>query len=178
MRVYRDDQKFLQFRINAVLWGIVAAFVFLAGSFWFVQGVQAEKYRGLAGLPPDMVGPRADGDDASLDFSRSWRAAHSLLGSGSMRFHDRADAGRKLAEAGVGGGAGGLVQPDGADQAGVLLLLAGEQWLLEAFAPSCRRFMDVDAEFARLIEELVAAGGLSRSPRHAPAGDPLPGPNR
>lgn len=48
MRVYRDDQKFLQFRINAVMWGIVAAFVFLAGSFWFVQGVQADKYRGLA----------------------------------------------------------------------------------------------------------------------------------
>jgi penicillin-binding protein 2 len=48
MRVYRDDQKFLQFRINAVLWGIVALFVFLAGSFWFVQGVQAEKYRGLS----------------------------------------------------------------------------------------------------------------------------------
>jgi penicillin-binding protein 2 len=48
MRVYRDDQKFLQFRINAVLWGIVASFVFLAGSFWFVQGVQAEKYRGLS----------------------------------------------------------------------------------------------------------------------------------
>lgn len=48
MRVYRDDQKFLQFRINAVLWGIVAAFVFLAGSFWFVQGVQAEKFRGLS----------------------------------------------------------------------------------------------------------------------------------
>ncbi|MEA2489730.1 MAG: penicillin-binding protein 2 [Acidobacteriota bacterium] len=48
MRVYRDDQKFLQFRINALLWGIVAAFVFLAGSFWFVQGVQAEKYRGLS----------------------------------------------------------------------------------------------------------------------------------
>jgi penicillin-binding protein 2 len=48
MRVYRDDQKFLQFRINAVLWGIVAAFVFLAGSFWFVQGVHAEKYRGLS----------------------------------------------------------------------------------------------------------------------------------
>jgi penicillin-binding protein 2 len=38
----------LQFRINAVMWGIVAAFVFLAGSFWFVQGVQAEKYRGLS----------------------------------------------------------------------------------------------------------------------------------
>ncbi len=48
MRVYRDDQKFLQFRINTVLWGIVAAFVFLAGSFWFVQGIQAEKYRGLS----------------------------------------------------------------------------------------------------------------------------------
>jgi penicillin-binding protein 2 len=48
MRVYRDDQKFLQFRITAVMWGIVAAFVFLTGSFWFVQGVQAEKYRGLA----------------------------------------------------------------------------------------------------------------------------------
>jgi len=48
MRVYRDDQKFLQFRINALLWGIVALFVFLAGSFWFVQGVQAEKYRGLS----------------------------------------------------------------------------------------------------------------------------------
>src|SRR6185503_11242689 len=48
MRVYRDDQKFLTFRINALLWGIVAVFVFLAGSFWFVQGVQAEKYRGLS----------------------------------------------------------------------------------------------------------------------------------
>ncbi|HET7436076.1 MAG TPA: penicillin-binding protein 2, partial [Thermoanaerobaculia bacterium] len=48
MRVYRDDQKFLQFRINAVIWGIVGVFVFLAGSFWFVQGVQAEKYRGLS----------------------------------------------------------------------------------------------------------------------------------
>ena len=48
MRVYRDDQKFLTFRINALLWSIVAVFVFLAGSFWFVQGVQAEKYRGLS----------------------------------------------------------------------------------------------------------------------------------
>jgi penicillin-binding protein 2 len=48
MRVYRDDQKFLNFRINAVMWGVVAVFVFLAGSFWFVQGVQAEKYRGLS----------------------------------------------------------------------------------------------------------------------------------
>ena len=48
MRVYRDDQKFLQFRINFVLWAMVTLFVFLAGSFWFVQGVQAEKYRGLS----------------------------------------------------------------------------------------------------------------------------------
>ncbi|HEX7709050.1 MAG TPA: penicillin-binding protein 2 [Thermoanaerobaculia bacterium] len=48
MRVYRDDQKFLQFRINLVIWAIVAAFVFLAGSFWFVQGVQADRYRGLS----------------------------------------------------------------------------------------------------------------------------------
>src|SRR3954464_5379676 len=48
MRVYRDDQKFINFRINAVMWGVCAIFVFLAGSFWFVQGVQAEKYRGLS----------------------------------------------------------------------------------------------------------------------------------
>jgi len=48
MRVYRDDQKFLSFRINALLWTIVTVFVFLAGSFWVVQGVQAEKYRGLS----------------------------------------------------------------------------------------------------------------------------------
>src|SRR5438067_1871216 len=48
MRVYRDDQKFLTFRINAALWAIVGVFVFLAGSFWFVQGVQAEKYRNLS----------------------------------------------------------------------------------------------------------------------------------
>src|SRR6266849_1053169 len=48
MRVYRDDQKFINFRINAVLWGIMALFVFLAGSFWFVQGLQADKYRGLS----------------------------------------------------------------------------------------------------------------------------------
>ena len=48
MRVYRDDQKFLTFRINALLWAIVAVFVFLAGSFWVVQGVQAEKYRNLS----------------------------------------------------------------------------------------------------------------------------------
>src|SRR5216684_8420041 len=48
MRVYRDDQKFLTFRINALLWAIVIIFVFLAGSFWVVQGVQAEKYRKLS----------------------------------------------------------------------------------------------------------------------------------
>ncbi len=48
MRVYRDDQRFLTFRINALLWAIVSIFVFLAGSFWFVQGVQAEKYRGMS----------------------------------------------------------------------------------------------------------------------------------
>src|SRR5205085_1132254 len=48
MRVYRDDQKFLPFRINALLWGIVAVFLFLAGAFWFVQSVQAEKWRNLS----------------------------------------------------------------------------------------------------------------------------------
>jgi penicillin-binding protein 2 len=48
MRVYRDDQKFLTFRINALLWSIVVVFVFLAGSFWVVQGVQADKYRNLS----------------------------------------------------------------------------------------------------------------------------------
>ena len=48
MRVYRDDQKFLTFRINVMIWTIVAVFVFLAGSFWFVQGVQAEKFRNMS----------------------------------------------------------------------------------------------------------------------------------
>src|SRR6476661_5321982 len=48
MRIYRDDQKFLRFRIDVVLWGLVAVFTFLAGSFWLVQGVQAEKYRVLS----------------------------------------------------------------------------------------------------------------------------------
>ena len=76
MRVYRDDQKFLQFRINAVMWGIVAAFVFLAGSFWFVQGVQADKYRGLierlgdGGLRqrnPGSPQPEAHGDEHDED---------------------------------------------------------------------------------------------------------------
>ena len=48
MRVYRDDQKFLNFRINVLLWANVIVFVFLAGSFWFVQGMQADKYRSLS----------------------------------------------------------------------------------------------------------------------------------
>ncbi|MGA7617701.1 MAG: penicillin-binding protein 2 [Thermoanaerobaculia bacterium] len=48
MRAYRDDQKFLNFRINVVTWLIVLTFVFLAGAFWYVQGVQAEKYRALS----------------------------------------------------------------------------------------------------------------------------------
>ena len=48
MRVYRDDQKFLNFRINIVSWAITVIFCFLAGSFWYVQGVQAQKFRGLA----------------------------------------------------------------------------------------------------------------------------------
>src|SRR2546423_2854094 len=48
MRVYRDDQKFLNFRINVLLWANVIVFVFLAGSFWFVQGLQAAKSRVLS----------------------------------------------------------------------------------------------------------------------------------
>src|SRR5436305_14841137 len=48
MRVYRDDQKFLTFRINALIWGIVVVFLFLIGAFWIVQSVQAEKWRGLS----------------------------------------------------------------------------------------------------------------------------------
>src|SRR5947209_11608435 len=63
MRVYRDDQKFLTFRINAILWGTAIVFVFLAGSFWFVQGVQAEKYRNLseANALREMVTPAKRG---------------------------------------------------------------------------------------------------------------------
>jgi len=48
MRVYRDDQKFLNFRINVLLWANVTIFIFLAGSFWFVQGLHADKYRTLS----------------------------------------------------------------------------------------------------------------------------------
>src|SRR5436305_6423220 len=63
MRVYRDDQKFLTFRINALLWAIVVVFVFLAGSFWVVQGVQAEKYRNLSEANPlrEIVSPAKRG---------------------------------------------------------------------------------------------------------------------
>ena len=48
MRVYRDDQKFLNTRINIITWLVVVAFFFLAGAFWYVQGVQADKFRGLS----------------------------------------------------------------------------------------------------------------------------------
>jgi len=48
MRVYRDDQKFINFRINVLLWANVTIFIFLAGSFWFVQGLHADKYRTLS----------------------------------------------------------------------------------------------------------------------------------
>ncbi|HVT05630.1 MAG TPA: penicillin-binding protein 2 [Thermoanaerobaculia bacterium] len=48
MRVYRDDQKALNLRINIVMWGCAAVFFFLAGSFWYVQAVQADKYRTLS----------------------------------------------------------------------------------------------------------------------------------
>ncbi|MGH9199107.1 MAG: penicillin-binding transpeptidase domain-containing protein, partial [Acidimicrobiia bacterium] len=48
MRVYRDDQKFLTFRINILMWIVVVSFFFLAGSFWYVQAVLADKFRGLS----------------------------------------------------------------------------------------------------------------------------------
>jgi penicillin-binding protein 2 len=48
MRAYRDDQKTINLRINILTWLTVAVFFFLAGSFWYVQGVQADKFRGLA----------------------------------------------------------------------------------------------------------------------------------
>jgi penicillin-binding protein 2 len=63
MRVYRDDQKFLNLRINIILWACIGVFVFLAGSFWFVQGLQAEKYRSLsdANAMREMVIPAKRG---------------------------------------------------------------------------------------------------------------------
>ena len=83
MRVYRDDQKFLTFRINALLWAIVAVFVFLAGSFWFVQGVQAEKYRGLseANALREIVSPAKRGlifDRTGQKIIADNQAAYSL----------------------------------------------------------------------------------------------------
>jgi penicillin-binding protein 2 len=48
MKVYREDQKTLQGRIDVLFWAVVAAFIVLASSFWYVQVVQAEKYRDLS----------------------------------------------------------------------------------------------------------------------------------
>lgn len=48
MRAYREDQKAMSFRISILTWGVVLAFFFLAGAFWYVQGVQAERYRNLS----------------------------------------------------------------------------------------------------------------------------------
>ncbi|HVR44736.1 MAG TPA: penicillin-binding protein 2 [Thermoanaerobaculia bacterium] len=48
MRVYRDEQKATQLRINILMWGIVVTFFFLAGSFWYVQAVQADRFRELS----------------------------------------------------------------------------------------------------------------------------------
>lgn len=48
MRAYREDQKSMTFRINILTWGVVLAFFFLAGAFWYVQGLQAERYRNLS----------------------------------------------------------------------------------------------------------------------------------
>lgn len=48
MRVYRDDQKFISTRITILTWLMVASFFFLGGSFWYVQAVQAEKFRALS----------------------------------------------------------------------------------------------------------------------------------
>ncbi|MBW3670811.1 MAG: penicillin-binding protein 2 [Acidobacteria bacterium] len=47
-RAYRTDQKILSFRVTIVIWLVVLSFIFLAGSFWYVQGVQADRYRGLS----------------------------------------------------------------------------------------------------------------------------------
>lgn len=48
MQVYREDQKALNTRISVATWLVVAVFVVLAASFWYVQVVEAEKYRNLA----------------------------------------------------------------------------------------------------------------------------------
>ena len=48
MRATRDEQKTVQLRINILMWGIVVVFFFLAGSFWYVQSVQADRFRELS----------------------------------------------------------------------------------------------------------------------------------
>lgn len=48
MQVYREDQKALNTRISLATWIVVATFVVLAGSFWYVQVIEAEKYRNLS----------------------------------------------------------------------------------------------------------------------------------
>lgn len=48
MQIYRDEQKAVQFRINVLMWGMVVVFFFLAGSFWYVQSVQADRFRELS----------------------------------------------------------------------------------------------------------------------------------
>jgi penicillin-binding protein 2 len=48
MHIYRDDQKFLNIRINIVMGVISALFIVLMGSFWWVQVLHAEKYRNLS----------------------------------------------------------------------------------------------------------------------------------
>lgn len=48
MQVYREDQKALNTRISLATWAVVAMFVVLAGSFWYVQVIEAEKYRNLS----------------------------------------------------------------------------------------------------------------------------------
>lgn len=45
---FRNDQEVLLVRINSLMWIVVAVFAMLAGSFWWVQGVQAEKFRNLS----------------------------------------------------------------------------------------------------------------------------------
>ncbi len=48
MQVYRDDQKALSTRITLATWSVVTVFVVLMASFWYVQVLQAEKYRNLS----------------------------------------------------------------------------------------------------------------------------------
>lgn len=48
MQVYREDQKALNTRISLATWAVVAMFIVLAGSFWYVQVIEAEKYRNLS----------------------------------------------------------------------------------------------------------------------------------